>query len=712
MALIPRIRGPRLTSKLLIIGLVLLVVPWLSYVQLIEMERLLLQGQQNAQLLIARGVAVLFNKRDDLFNELPVRLDQYESLYALPLYKTVRIDGSITDWDPEVLRGTRRFAHNNELDASFELTLGEQVNELYGFLAIKDDIAVYRDLADLSLNTADHVRIEYTDNTSQLARIALTFSTSGFGTGYLMDSDWRTPINWTPIKDVIAFLTRSQDGYHVEFRMPIAKMAHGRDFNIAFVDVDNATTREQRTISKTTAGSVDLKLNLVALRSVEAMDLIAGLEYVDSKVVVYDRQHRVRGESDPEIPLRSHESASSSGLLGGFQLIRPLVHLLTLGETWTELSQSESQELTRRAIGDALAGNPTALRHLSATGAPMIMAAYPIRSQNEVIGAVTIEADINQILSFQQSALRQIVFVSVVTLIFVLVVAVGFSARLAYRIRRLRREAASAIDAQGRLTRTSLDAEVQAGDEIGDLARAIESMLTRLNEHNAFVQRMPRTLRHEINNPLNALSTSLGNLSQADTQTERDECLASAQRGLTRIGAIVQNLADAANLEDALRAEEHEPINLHELLNSYVDNLNRGYVEPLFVFHGTDEPAIVLCSDIHIEQMMDKLIDNAIDFHRPHSQIKVHLDAFENVLRITVGNRGPTLGESAHLLFERLVSHRSSKSSSHFGLGLYIVRVIAEYHGGTVNAFNLNDKSGVLISVQLPRLRVPLAQAA
>ena len=712
MAVLGRTRGPRLVSKLLLIGLVLLAVPWLSYVQLVEMERLLIQGQQNAQLLIARGVAALFNERDDLFNELPVQLDAYEALYALPLYESIRIDGSIDDWDEAALKGNRRFTYQGETDASFELTLGEQVNELYGFIDIKDDIAVYRNLSDLTLNTADHIRIEYTDTTGQRARIALTFSTEGFGTGYRMANDWRTPLEWTPINDVIASLIRSNDGYQVEFRMPIAKMAHGRDFDIAFVDVDDEDSRLQRAIVSTTPSSPEMKLNLVVLRSVEAMDLIAGLEYIDTKIVVYDQQQRVRGESDTVSSTSDTNSAASGGLMSGFEFIRPLIHLLTIGETWTELSIEDSRERFDRAIEDALSGNPTAIRHLSDSETPTVMAAYPIRSQNQTLGAVTVESNINQILSFQQSALRHIVFVSGLTLLLILVVTVGFSARLAYRIRRLRREAAGAIDEYGRLTRTSLEAEVNAGDEIGDLARAIDNMLTRLREHSAFVERMPRTLRHEVNNPLNTLSTSLENLSQAETKAEREECISSAQRGVQRIGAIVQNLADASNLEDALQSEEREPFDIQALLKSYVENLNRGREPALFVFSGVKDPAMIAGSDIHIEQMMDKIVDNAIDFHRPNSQIKIQLEAFDSLIRITVGNRGPTLGETAHLMFERLVSRRSSKSTSHFGLGLYIVRVIAEYHGGTVQAFNLRDQSGVLITVQLPRFRASLRSAA
>ena len=45
---------------------------------------------------------------------------------------------------------------------------------------------------------------------------------------------------------------------------------------------------------------------------------------------------------------------------------------------------------------------------------------------------------------------------------------------------------------------------------------------------------------------------------------------------------------------------------------------------------------------------------------------------------------------------------RDTQSTMHFGLGLYVVRVIVEYHGGRVQAVNLDDESGVAITVDLP----------
>jgi K+-sensing histidine kinase KdpD len=49
-----------------------------------------------------------------------------------------------------------------------------------------------------------------------------------------------------------------------------------------------------------------------------------------------------------------------------------------------------------------------------------------------------------------------------------------------------------------------------------------------------------------------------------------------------------------------------------------------------------------------------------------------------------------------------MVSHRGQENRLHFGLGLYVVRIIAEHHGGAVNALNLQDDTGVAFLVQLP----------
>jgi two-component system sensor histidine kinase ChvG len=278
---------------------------------------------------------------------------------------------------------------------------------------------------------------------------------------------------------------------------------------------------------------------------------------------------------------------------------------------------------------------------------------------------------------------------------------------LAWRIGNLRREASSAIDARGRLRRGGLLNEMGAGDEIGDLARSVSNMLEKLKQHNGFLENMPRTLRHEINNPLNTLSTSLQNLAEEHPGIDSSKYLESAKRGVHRIGSIVQNLADAANLEEALESEELEEIDLNELVASYVANCGTSYTNVTFQYSGSDSPALALVSDFRIEQMLDKLVDNAVDFHRGQTPISVHLECFGDIVQIAVANRGPALPEAKlQSIFDSMVSHRGPENRLHFGLGLHVVRIIAEHHGGTAMAVNLEDKSGVALLIRLPLSRM------
>ena len=83
------IRGPKLGTKLVLFGLALLIIPWISYRQFYEMENLLLQGQTQTQLLTAEGISTLFNGREDLFNDLPLELENFESIFVKMMFSKI-----------------------------------------------------------------------------------------------------------------------------------------------------------------------------------------------------------------------------------------------------------------------------------------------------------------------------------------------------------------------------------------------------------------------------------------------------------------------------------------------------------------------------------------------------------------------------------------------------------------------------------------------
>ena len=697
-----RFRGPKLLTKLLCLGVVLMVVPWLSYMQLLEMEQLMVQGQRNAQLLMARGVAALFHERTELFSELPLGMEGIVTLNVPPLQGTMRIDGDQSDWGiGRDQRAQLLLPGHTENDGAVQVFLGEQVDQLYLFLKTTDTQLVKRDRELFDLNSADHFRISFPSADAIPGQLNVSVSHDGIATVYEVSGDWETSSQYSPSRSVVPAVRETDDGFAIELSMPLSMFEEPGRISISFNDVDDPSTRAIVGTSEFTYESANPQHTMVIFRSEETMDLISRLGYIDARVSLYDDQGRTRGGSTGTALSSRTTTRNETGLTGMFNKIRPYLHQLVVWETWEAVTQEESEELKSEAIDLAISGTPTAIQRLSEAGKQVVMAVQPIHDGETVIGAVSVEQNIDQILSFQQSALQQIVVVSVLALFVVLLLAGGFSARLAYRIKKLKSETSTILDERGRLTDNRLRSEVKSGDEIGDLARAVDDMLARLQGHNKFIQRMPRTLRHEINNPLNTLSTSLYNLQHTEKEEERQQYMEAAQRGLVRIGTIVQNLVDATNLEESLTSERKRPVDIRRLLSSYVQNQNMQHPEVEIVFEAAPRDLIAEVSDVHIEQLLDKLIDNAIDFHREQSPLKLQLTQSQEYFRIAVANRGPTLPEDVDSLFEMLVSQRPEGTRQHFGLGLYVVRVIAEYHGGSVRARNLADGSGVVFVVDM-----------
>jgi signal transduction histidine kinase len=97
-----------------------------------------------------------------------------------------------------------------------------------------------------------------------------------------------------------------------------------------------------------------------------------------------------------------------------------------------------------------------------------------------------------------------------------------------------------------------------------------------------------------------------------------------------------------------------------------------------------------------------------VDFADQGSFIKIQLDYEKHLARLDVINRGIALpAEMQERLFESMVSLRTQSQTGigkepHLGLGLYIVRLIASYHGGYVKATNNQEYPGAIFSVWLP----------
>ena len=181
--------------------------------------------------------------------------------------------------------------------------------------------------------------------------------------------------------------------------------------------------------------------------------------------------------------------------------------------------------------------------------------------------------------------------------------------------------------------------------------------------------------------------------------------LTRARQGSERLSAILIAMGAATRVEEAIGSAERVGFDLVAVLESAVAAYRGAFPGRGFRAELPAGPLDLSGAPDLIVQMLDKLIDNAVDFSPPGALITVRLRVDPRVAAIEVENPGPPLPELLPgRLFESLWQSRTGTDSQpHFGLGLYIVRLIADFHGGEASAANLADGSGVRVSVRIPR---------
>src|SRR4030095_14287204 len=164
----------------------------------------------------------------------------------------------------------------------------------------------------------------------------------------------------------------------------------------------------------------------------------------------------------------------------------------------------------------------------------ILSAAQPIFVGDDIVGAVVVEETTGSIQILKQSALENLLAVTLAVVGTALVVLLAFASRLTTRIRRLHVEADAAIDPQGRVRGTVSNTD--ARDEIGDLTRTTAAVIGRLKDYNAYLEAMAGRLSHELRTPVAVVRSSLDNLKAQALSPE-------ARVYVERAGHAVEGLA-------------------------------------------------------------------------------------------------------------------------------------------------------------------------
>jgi two-component system sensor histidine kinase ChvG len=423
--------------------------------------------------------------------------------------------------------------------------------------------------------------------------------------------------------------------------------------------------------------------------------ILKSLARAESRVWIVDRSQRLLALVG-DLKQRPREEDTDLAT----RLVHPVAALFLDRPTEDFDDSLPESEIANGVVArSALDGVPARRQRDSVDGRASILAAsHPIWSGEQVIAAVVAEETTNTARSVYNRALEQVVAVTVVAFAAGALTLLLFASRLSTRLLRLRNEADAAIDSQGRVRR--LIAGSSAGDEIGDLSRSFSKVLERLAQYNDYLENMAGRLSHELRTPIAVVRSSLENLRLQPMPEEAGVVLARANDGLRRLDTLLTRMSEATRLEQAVREQNRERFDAREVVRGCA----LAYPRKRFEVEVPAVPAWLRGSPDLYAQMLDKLVANAVDFATGEEAIRVNLQIKGNEALLTVSNRGPRLPEAmAGKLFESMVSVRGAKSGEpHLGLGLYIVRLIAEFHGGRAEALDREDGSGVVMRVRTP----------
>jgi len=328
------------------------------------------------------------------------------------------------------------------------------------------------------------------------------------------------------------------------------------------------------------------------------------------------------------------------------------------------------------------------------------------RDHREIIGYLQATETGDRWFLLRDRALTQMLNFTLITSAVAVIAMFAFAAWLALRLSRLRRASESALTREGLVTTFP---ETESPDELGDVARGFSTLLGRLNEYTGYLRTLAGKLAHEIRTPLTIVRSSLDNLESEQVPTAARIYLDRARQGSERLNAILIAMGAATRVEEAISNAERSHFDLIAVIASAADAYRIAFPERNFVAELPSEPVMIDGAPDLIVQMLDKLIDNAVDFSPAGANIVIRLRLeSSHTAVLEVDNPGPVIApDILGRLFESLWQSRAggteSDSRPHFGLGLYIVRLIAEFHGGSAAAVNLPDDTGARFTVRLAR---------
>jgi two-component system sensor histidine kinase ChvG len=376
---------------------------------------------------------------------------------------------------------------------------------------------------------------------------------------------------------------------------------------------------------------------------------------------------------------------------------------------------AEAREELSAEVARAKKGVLVAELRRSPNGDRVVSVSVPIQNVQAVLGVLTLEAgDVDQIVAAQRWALAPFILIAVAVSLFSSLMLTRLIAQPVMRLAR----AADRVTAS-RARAISLPDIAERNNELGDLARSLETMTSALSERMDAIEGFAADVAHEIRNPLTSIRSAVETLDLVSDPVARGRLTDILKHDVGRLDRLITDISNASRLDAELSREAPKALDLGALLADiaalYAQSGRPGEASVRFVPSGSLETCRVLGREGPLSQVFRNLIDNARSFTglcaENAREVRVGVRRQGRQVVAQIDDDGPGIPpDNLETVFERFYTARPRGAAfgGHSGLGLSIARQIVEAHGGQIRAENRLGEDGTVLGA---RFTVALPQA-
>lgn len=238
--------------------------------------------------------------------------------------------------------------------------------------------------------------------------------------------------------------------------------------------------------------------------------------------------------------------------------------------------------------------------------------------------------------------------------------------------------------------------------EIHPFARALNDLLLRLEHSFTGQKEFIADAAHELRTPIMGLSIQAELLQSSTRIEDQQNAVRQLQVGIDRLSHIAAQLLALARLDPHATMEEN-PIALLELCQTVItDNSRLAEATRIELYLASQQPVTIVGDYNNVRILLNNLVDNAIRYSESGGHVELSARVTPQGALLSVCDDGPGIPEEERTRVMERFYRGSASHAPGSGLGLSIVKRIAERHHATVSLHTGKNGKGLKVHVLFP----------